>query len=85
MAISKSIELFVDTYCHTMLGDREAFLSHGRISRNNFLVNLVDITTDLTVQAFRWRDIWWPLKELWSAQTGSMHPTGMLSFCQNEF
>ena len=26
-------------------GDREAFLSHGRISRNNFLVNLVDIAT----------------------------------------
>ena len=45
MAISKSIELFVDTYCHTMLGDREAFLSHGRISRIGILVDLVDITT----------------------------------------
>ena len=45
MVISKSIELFIDTHCHTMLVDREAFLSHGRISRNNFLVNLVDIAT----------------------------------------
>ena len=38
MVISKSIELFVDTYCHTMLADREAVLSHGRISRNVILV-----------------------------------------------
>ena len=37
MVISKSIE-FVDTYCHTMLTDREAFLSHGRISRIVILV-----------------------------------------------
>ena len=25
--INKSIELFVDAYCHTMLADREVFLS----------------------------------------------------------
>ena len=24
-------------------------------------------------------DIWWLLKELWSAQSDGMHPTGMLS------
>ena len=28
MVINKSIELFVDTYCHTMLADREVVLSH---------------------------------------------------------
>ena len=38
MVIGKSIELFVDTYCHTMLADREVVLSHGRISRNGILV-----------------------------------------------
>ena len=28
MVINKSIELFVDTHCHTMLADREVVLSH---------------------------------------------------------
>ena len=31
-----------------MLSDREAFLSHGRISRIGILVDLVDITTCMT-------------------------------------
>ena len=54
--INKSIELFVDAYCHTMLADREVILSHmtshGRLclSRKHvqsvrLFIEMVDITT----------------------------------------
>ena len=60
--INKSNELFVDTYCHTMLADREVILSHMTshdrlcLSRKHvqsvrLFIEMVDITTEHTTQS----------------------------------